>query len=202
MRPAAALSTAQARHVVDQVSRLDPPRDQIVGYRHMDAGPLSAGGEDRDRIPVLFAEGVHHQPDLVSIGERGFLDRDRDISNLEFRPAGGALTTSSPNHLFHLPGETAVLLQERLDPMRQVFRRGPQRLGRDIQPLIQLANHPVRTRTGDGFDSPHARRHTGLRRELKQRDLPGAADMGAAAQLERNFRHVHDPHLIPVFLAE
>ena len=54
---------------------------------------------------------------------------------------------------------------------------------------------------GQRLHPAHAGRHAALGDQLEQADIAGAANVGAAAQLDR-VAHLHHPHPVAVFLAE
>ncbi len=75
--------------------------------------------------------------------------------------------------------------------------------------MLRLGHHCLGERAGDRLDAPHAGRHRALGDDLEIADVAGAADMRAAAQLDRIRRlvafsgtHRDDAHLLAVFLAE
>ena len=122
---------------------------------------------------------------------------------------GGAGVRQRPAGFGELALEPAALLDEIDDARRQLGgRRAQRRCGLAQHPLF-LGEICLGRGAGQRFDPAHARSDRHFADDLEQPDVAGAADMRAAAQLDREgllvvtrSAHRDDPHLVAVFLAE
>ena len=101
-----------------------------------------------------------------------------------------------------------ALLDQRLEPRRQLGRRHLQALRQALQQVVLAARLLVGELAGHRLDPADAGRDRALADDAEQGDVAGAADMGAAAQLDRvgpavlAQAHRDHAHLVAVLLAE
>ena len=118
-----------------------------------------------------------------------------------------------PARFGQLALEPAIVVEQPRQAGRQLGRAGAQRHRRLPQQLLFLGKIGLGRGAGQRFDTADARGHRAFADDLEQADIAGAADMGAAAQLDRIgsriavgravcAAHRHDTDLLAVFLAE
>ena len=105
--------------------------------------------------------------------------------------------------------EPPALLDEVDDARRQLGGARPQRRRCLAQHALFFGEISLGRGAGQRLDPAHPRGDRRLADDLEQADVAGAADMRAAAQLDREgplvvtrAAHRDDPHLIAIFLAE
>ena len=123
-------------------------------------------------------------------------------------PRGAAAHGELAAQLGRLALQPAALLDQRLEPGRQVGGRHLQALRQALQQVVLAARLVEGELAGHRLDPADAGRDRALADDPEQGDVAGAADMGAAAQLDRvgpavlALAHRDDAHLVAVLLAE
>src|SRR5439155_1314340 len=173
---------------------------QVIRNRDMHTGPVAVSEQHRGRPLVTRPERIYQHPDPVAVVQIALTDVPLDVTNA-FHVARCTLP-AGPAQLFNLLLELAVFLQQRFDPLDQVFRLCLEHARRLRELLLEPADQGVGAQPRHRLDAAYAGGRTGLVREPKQRDLARGRDVRPAAQLERDSRYVHHADDVAVFLCE
>src|SRR5437879_3470746 len=184
VRPAPTLPAAHRRDRARDFSGFHTALHQVIRNRDMHTGPVAVSEQHRDRPLVTRPERIHQRPDLVAVVEIALIDVQLDVTNA-FHVARCTLP-AGPEQLFNLLLELAVFLQQRFDPLDQVFRLRLEHARRLRELLLEPADQGVGAQPRHRLDAAYAGGRTGLVREPKQRDLARGRDVRPAAQLERD----------------
>ena len=135
---------------------------------------------------------------------------EADLADL-LEAVGGAATAANRElaaQLGRLALEPAALLDQGLEAGGQFGGGDLEALGQALQQVVLASGLVVGELAGHRLDPADAGGDGTLGDDAEQRDVAGAADMGAAAQLDRvgpavlALAHRDDPDLVAVLLAE
>src|SRR6185437_14550644 len=185
---------------------------EVVG-RADDNGGLAVLARDDgdDARSQLLLEIVGEALELAAGNVVEDAGREADAADLLGRgPRLAAAARELPPRLGKLALEALALLDEAGDARRQLRRRRAQRRGRLAQQRLLARDMRLGGGPRHHIDTPHAGGDGALRDDLRKADIAGAADMSAAAELDREgalyglvgAAHGDDAHLLAVFLAE
>src|SRR2546427_163174 len=136
VRPPASLAPRYRGQGGGDLTGLDSPLHQIVGHRDVNAGALPVGEQHRDRALMTGPECIHERTDLVAIAQVALIDVQLDVAK-PFHVARRRLPARAKQFL-DPPLELAILLQQGLDPLREVLRLRLERPGRSEEHTSEL----------------------------------------------------------------
>ena len=206
VRPTAALAADLARHVADQLARLDlarvwsavtPATSVILLVASTEASTMTALLSLSLSWSTALRSAPASAPSTCAATQLDARDVARAGGKIRALPAG------------ELVLELAVFLFELADALERigdlglhVVARAAHQAGDFFHQLIGVLDVVERAFGGDGFDAAHARGHAALADDLEHADVAGARDVRAAAQLHRELAHAQHAHVFLVFLAE
>src|SRR5438552_3890412 len=178
-----------------------PSRGPALHHPARQNGPVATREQHRDRPLVTRPERIHHSPDLVAVVEIALIDVQLDVAD-PLHVSRFPFPASHPEQLLDPLLELAVLLQQRLDPLDQVFRLRLEHSRGLRELLLEPSYQGVGAQPRHRLDAADAGGRARLVREPKQRDLAGGRNVRPAAQLERDSRYVDHTDDVAVFLGE
>src|SRR5262249_13449492 len=104
--------------------------------------------------------------------------------------------------LVDLAVEGALVGEQLVDAQGDLEGRGLEAVAGALELVLELAQVVERAGARDGLDAAHALRDAGLAEDLEQADVARAADVGAAAELDRLAADRDHADALAVLLAE
>src|SRR5690554_43260 len=205
VRATAALAADGLGSLANQIAGLDPAGQVAGDTGHQDHLAIQLATEQDDRRTQLVLQLIDQSQQTLAVDTVDALDQHPHAIDLAgfagHVAAGGA---GGPGlELLHFLLQLLGTLQRRRQLAEQVLPVATQQL-RGLTQLILGLIHPGHgCRTGDRLDPAHPGSNTAFADDLEKTDVPGAADVGATAELDGEAAsHGQHAHLVTIFLTE